>query len=460
MGIAQALAERVVATTFEALPEEAVRWAKVSILDTIGVAVAGTGSAAAKLLTQVAVHSTGPSTIWGTLRHVSTLDAALANGTATHALDFDASSGIFAGHPSIHLVPALFAVAEERDASGRDFITAYVAGFEAQLRLARLVHPGHVRRGWFPAATLGVFGAAAACAHLSRFDTARTSQALSLASMTSAGVMAHAGTMTKPMAAGQTARNGVLAAALASVGFTAAVDGIGDRRGFIAVFGEANGKDPAQVLADWGKPYEVCETAHNLKRYPCCGVNQSSIDLALDLVRQDKIAVGSIQSVDVQLMTSRLAHVNRPRPTSAVDAKFSIQYCVATALETGGLGIDDFGDPIVLSPARQDLMARIAVSVDPAMTPDTPRSNEGGSRIIVTLKDGSSRTRSAKQPVGRVQGQPLPDSSVDQKFIDCCLSRFDGERAASLLKSLRTLETVSSLRAVGTLLTTDDGGVR
>jgi 2-methylcitrate dehydratase PrpD len=271
MGIAKALAERVVATDFISLSDEVVHWAKVSILDTIGIAVAGTDEPAARLLTQVAVHSTGPATLWGTMRRVSALDAALANGTAVHALDFDASSGVFAGHPSIHLVPSLFAVAEERDASGRDFIAAYVAGFEAQLRLARLVHPGHVRRGWFPASTIGVFGAAAACARISHLDADQTSQALSLVSMTSSGVMAHAGTMTKPMAAGHAARNGVLAAALASVGFTAAADGIGGRRGFIEVLGEANGKDPAAVLADWGNPYEVCETAQNLKRYPSGG---------------------------------------------------------------------------------------------------------------------------------------------------------------------------------------------
>jgi 2-methylcitrate dehydratase PrpD len=456
MDIARALADRVVDTRFEALPGEALRWAKVSILDTIGVAVAGTREPAAKLLTQVAVHSTGPSTLWGTMLHVSALDAALANGTATHALDFDASSDVFSGHPSIHLVPALFAVAEERDASGRDFIAAYVAGFEAQLRLARLVHPGHVRRGWFPAATIGVFGAAAACSHLSGLDAARTAQALSLASMTSGGVMVHAGTMTKPMAAGQAARNGVLAAALASVGFTAAVDGIGGRRGFIDVLGEANGKDPATVLADWGKPYEVCETARYLKRYPCCGVNQSSIDLAVDLVSLDKIDVQSIKSVEVVLMTSRLAHVDRPQPESAVDAKFSIQYCVATALETGNLGIDDFVDPIVISPSRQELMDRIAVSVDPAMTPDTPRTNEGGSRIVVTFRDGTNITRSIKRPIGRVPDQPLPDSSVDQKFIDCCRTRLGSERTASLLQTLRSLETVSSMREVGAMLLVKD----
>lgn len=456
MGIATALSERVVATNFESLPQEAVHWAKVSIIDTIGVAVAGTDTPAATLLARVAVHSAGPSTLWGTQRHISTLDAALANGTATHALDFDASSGTFAGHPSIHLVPSLFAVAEERDASGRDFITAYVAGFEAQLRLARLVHPGHVRRGWFPAATIGVFGAAAACAHISRLDIAQTAQALSLASMTSAGVMAHAGTMTKPMAAGQAARSGILAAALASAGFTAADDGIGGRRGFIDVLGEANDKDPATVLAQWGMPYEVCETAYNLKRYPCCGVNQSSIDLAIDLVRQEKIDPRSIQKVDVVLTTSRLAHVDRPQPDSAVDAKFSIQYCVATALETGNLGISDFIDPVVLSPLRQDLMGRVAVSVDPAMAPDTPRTKEGGSRLVLTFKDGSSITRHIEQPVGRVPGHPLPDSSIDVKFIDCCSKIIGNSETESLLVSLRNLETVPSMRSIGALLTASE----
>src|SRR5205814_1903781 len=153
-------------------------------------------------------------------------DAALVNGTAAHALDFDDVSNSLGGHPSAPILPAIFALGEvldrpEKPVGGRDFITAYVAGFETETRIARGVHFHHYEKGWHPTATLGVFGAAAASCHLLGLDRAKTAQALAIAASLASGIKANFGTMTKPLHVGHTARNGLFAALLARDGFTA-----------------------------------------------------------------------------------------------------------------------------------------------------------------------------------------------------------------------------------------------
>src|SRR5579863_873981 len=140
MTLIEQIAEKIVAIRYDALPREATIWAKAAILDTVGVTLAGA------------------------------LDAALINGTAAHALDFDDVSNSLGGHPSAPILPAIFAVAETRECSGADFIAAYVAGFETETRIGRGVHYYHYEKGWHPTATLGVFGATAACCHLMRLD--------------------------------------------------------------------------------------------------------------------------------------------------------------------------------------------------------------------------------------------------------------------------------------------------
>ena len=182
MELAHKLASRSVALRFEDLPANAVHWAKVGILDTVGVTVAGSVERCTQIVGRIVPPCIGASLVFGTADRASALDAALINGTAAHALDFDDCNNTLGGHPSAPILPALFALSDERPVDGRAFITAYVAGFETECKLARGVNFHHYTKGWHPTVTLGVHGAAAAACHLLRLDEPRTATALAIAS--------------------------------------------------------------------------------------------------------------------------------------------------------------------------------------------------------------------------------------------------------------------------------------
>src|SRR5271156_3658285 len=179
MTLIEQIAEKIVAIRYDDLPHEAVGWAKAAILDTVGVTLAGAGEDCAQIVEQTLASGGGHGDclIFGGDRRTGALDAALINGTAAHALDFDDVSNSLGGHPSAPILPALFALAETEDCTGAAFIAAYVAGFETETRIARGVHFHHYEKGWHPTATLGVFGATAACCHLMRLTAAQTAQA-------------------------------------------------------------------------------------------------------------------------------------------------------------------------------------------------------------------------------------------------------------------------------------------
>ena len=177
-GLSSFLGERVAALSWKDLPAEAVRWAKVGILDMVGVTLAGSREEAPRLLASTLDLGPGPSLIFGMKRRVGVLDAAYINGTASHALDFDDTNNTMGGHPSVPVLSALFSLADELGTSGREFVTAYVAGFEAECKIALAVNFHHYTKGWHPTATLGTFGAAAASARLMGLNAEKTAVAL------------------------------------------------------------------------------------------------------------------------------------------------------------------------------------------------------------------------------------------------------------------------------------------
>lgn len=185
----QSLAQRVHAFEKRQLTKAAIAQARACILDAIGVTLAGYPEACTQILLKTPGVATapGPALIFGTARRTSALDAALINGTASHALDFDDFSGIMGGHHSVPLVSMLFALAEERGGTGEDLIAAYVIGVEVEIRLARAVNFHHYDKGWHPTATLGIFGAAAAACHLMKLDRAQTTMALCIAASLASG---------------------------------------------------------------------------------------------------------------------------------------------------------------------------------------------------------------------------------------------------------------------------------
>ena len=286
--IIEGIAERIGRISYADLPQEAVHWAKAAILDTVGVMLAGTAEPCTQIVARVlaaggAGSHAGECLIFGTDHRAAPLDAALINGTAAHALDFDDVSNSMGGHPSAPIVPALFASGEMLDCTGRDFIAAYVAGFETETRIGRGVNLHHYEKGWHPTATLGVFGAAAACCHLIGLDRAKTAQALAIAASLAAGIKANFGTMTKPLHVGHTARSGLFAAMLAREGFTANDAALEHKQGFLRVFNGPGNFDVDSILADWGRPYDILSPGLGIKQHPCCGSTHPAVDAMLAL---------------------------------------------------------------------------------------------------------------------------------------------------------------------------------
>lgn len=446
----EAVACRAQRTTFDALPGPVLHWAKVSIIDTFGVMLAGSVSAGVDVLEAAACASDGACLVFSSGRRRGALEAALVNGMAAHVLDFDTSSDTFSGHPSVHLLPALFALAEDIDADGRQLLTAYVAGFEAQSRIARSVNPRHFEKGWFMSGTVGVFGATAGAAHLLGLNESQAATALSIASMMASGSTGHAGTMTKPLGAGQAARNGILAARLARSGFTAAEDGLGDRRGFFRLYNDAGPFHADPILIDQDIGYDIIETAMGIKQYPCCGRFHSSVDLLSAIVGDNALVPADILRIDAKLTTTRLSHFDRPQPASAMEAKFSIQYCLACTVKHGRPRLNDFtASDQLQDPEIVGLMAKVNAYVDPEMPTDIARHEEGGAVLSVTTVDGRVFSQRATKPAGRVPGHPLSDAKVDDKFIDCATTAMSEVGAAMLLATLRQLESVKSVAALG-----------
>src|SRR5687767_10847341 len=280
MILAQEFAKRINALRYEDLPPEAVHWAKIGILDTVGVTLAGAREDTTRIPAAiVTAGSSGPSLIFGGNRRVAALDAALVNGTAAHALDFDDMTNRLGGHPSAPILPALFALADELGASGRDFIAAYVAGFETECKLGLGVHFHHYTKGWHPTATLGVFGAAAAAARLLKLSGSETATALALAASFASGIKANFGTMAKPLHVGHCARNGLLAARLAKAGYTANQESIFEHdQGFLEVFNGPGTYDVQRAMLAWAAPLDIVEPGIGIKQSPCWSSTQPAID--------------------------------------------------------------------------------------------------------------------------------------------------------------------------------------
>ena len=356
----------------------------------------------------------GECLIFGSDRRAAPLDAALINGTAAHALDFDDVSNSLGGHPSAPILPALFALGETLDCTGRDFIAAYVAGFETETRIARGVHFHHYEKGWHPTATLGVFGATAACSHLMGLDRARTAQALAIAASLASGIKANFGTMTKPLHVGHTARNGLFAAQLAQGGFTANPEALEHKQGFLMVFNGAGNFDAEAILKDWGQPYDIVRPGLAVKQHPCCGSTHPAIDAMLLLRGEYEVAPEKIARIDSWTHPRRLAHTDRPDPQSGLDAKFSVQYCLARALLGGRIVLEDFEGEAFRDDTARALMRRIHAAPHPEM--NAASAEYLGAEVRITFDDGRTIARRVGSALGRGPDNPLPAPRADRQI--------------------------------------------
>lgn len=453
MSLARQLAERITALRYEDLPPEAVYWSRIAVMDTVGVMLAGAIEAAPRIVEEVlGLHAgSGPSLIFGTSRRVSQLDAALVNGTAAHALDFDNTANRMGGHVSATLVPALIAAAEASGASGREMLLAHAAGFETGARIGSAVNYYHTEKGWHPTSTLGVFAVAAACARLLKLSVAETETALALSTSLAAGIKANFGTMTKPLHAGQCARGGLMAVLLARKGFTANPDAFEHKQGFFNVFNGAGNYDASRILEGWGAPLDIVAPGASYKQYPCCYSTHAAVQAALTLVRQhgtfDALAVAR---VDSRTPARGLAHTDRPDPRDALEAKFSVQYCVARALLHGKVVLEHFEGDACHDPAVRALLPRVYATA--ATQQHAASDNPFDAEVSVTLTDGTVLRASVDQPLGRTAATPLAPAQMKAKFENCAQRVLSSEAVAAASRAIDAFEELESVREFTKLL--------
>ncbi|WP_332824139.1 MmgE/PrpD family protein [Ramlibacter sp.] len=358
----RALADQNAAWTFESIPADARILVRHCLLDWIAVTVAGAQEPVAHMLAEEAREQGGfpQSTVVGHGFAASSRQAALINGAASHALDFDDVNMAFTGHPSAVLVPALLALAEARGASGAQFMTAFMAGYETLCRIGAAVSPGHYALGFHSTGTIGTFGAAAACARLLELDSDDTAVALGIAATQAAGLKSMFGTMCKPLHAGKASADGMMAAQLAARGFTSRSDAIEAFQGFAATHGPDF--DPAAAPR---QPASGLYVRDNLFKYhAACYGTHAAIEAARHLRAHNNLQQGQVRRVTVRAAAGSEGVCNIPTPATGLEAKFSLRHVVAMALA----GVDtanmaNFSDELTHDPALGALRDRVHVEL-------------------------------------------------------------------------------------------------
>jgi 2-methylcitrate dehydratase PrpD len=430
--VTAALAARISALRLGDLPPAALTVAKQCLLDWIGVALAGRHEPLVRILLDELAPADDPAgvAILGHARRARLDDAVLINGAMGHALDFD-DVIMPMGHPTVPVAPVVFALAEQRRASGAEALIAFIAGVETECRIARLLGPSHYAKGWHTTATTGTFGAAAAAARLLSVSGAALTHAFGLAGTQAAGLKSCFGTMSKPLHPGKAAQNGLLAARLAARGFTSDTDILASDQGFAAT--QSSTADPAAGLADRAAPW-VIEAL--FKYHAACYLTHDSIEAANALRAEEGVTPDAIDSVTVKVPAGHLGVCNIQDPQTGLECKFSLRMTTALALA----GEDTFQDALFSDAVarRPDLVAlRSRVTIDPTQT-------GRGCAVTVRLADGRtlSRTGDVSQPL---RDLALQQQKLERKFRHLATPALGEARAARVVELCGTLETLTDL---------------
>jgi 2-methylcitrate dehydratase PrpD len=462
MTLARQIADRIHALRFEDITPAALEWTRHAFIDTVGCTLAGMVEDGPRILQTVpgVAESPGPALIYASNKRTSVLDAALVNGTASHALDYDDVAGVLGGHPSAMLVPPLIALGEQTGAAGPDLAAAYVAGFETMCRIARGVHFHHYDKGWHPTATLGIFGTVAAASRLLRLTPELTAVALGMAASFASGLKANFGTMTKPLHVGHTSRNGLFAVFMAQRGFTANPATFEHKQGFLDVFNGPGTYDTVRILADWYAPIEAGGPADpGLKPYPCCGSTHASVSRMIALATAHDLHPDQVERIEVMPHLRRLPHTNNPDPQTPLAAKFSIQYCVARALVDRAVKLDHFEGAAHFDPAVRALLPRIEARAHPDMPADGV--HQWGTEIVVHTKDGQRfASRLDDYPSRGPAGVPMTRDELWTKFSDCGERALPRAQLPPLFEKLAAIETIASAAELTALLEAPRAAVR
>ena len=439
MGATAKLAEFVVETTASQITPKAREETQRALLDVVGTILAGSQDPSGQIITEYvrAQGGSGPARIAATDETTSTMLAALANGTMAHALDFD-DVGLSIGHPSVAVIPAALAAAEDTGASGAEFLDSIVIGFEIAGRVGGGATREPYRRGYHGTSIYGIFGATAAVGRLYGLSVDEMRMAFGIAGSLAAGVRANFGTMTKPLHAGETCRAAIEAVQLAKAGFTADPNIIETQVGYGDTLLGHDEYDPAKMVEGLGSAPFVVETGVAIKKYPCCYGNHTTLDGMFEILNDRKLDLEEIENVVVDGPAGFREVLIYKQPTIGLNGKFSLAYNVALALVDGEVVRDSFTDEHILDQRLRDMVDRTDVRAH------DDRTQEDGVRIEIQLKGGESIVHEQSSIRGNFY-DPLAWDEIVTKFKDNASLAVDSAAADELVRLVLEIEEASSV---------------
>jgi 2-methylcitrate dehydratase PrpD len=447
MKISERIAEFISAYSDHEIPKEALLRAKDGIIDYAGVTLAGGEEESVKLAREV-IKSLGgapQATVWSTGCKTSVTSAALVNGTAAHALDFDDTNLVMVAHPSIQLLPGLCALGEYQHCSGSDILTAYIIGFELGVVFGSALNPNHITQGWFPVGTLGLVMQTAASARLLRLTPRQTQMAMGLSMNLASGLRCNSGTMAKPLLAGHAASNSVLVTLLARNGITANPDTLEDRFGYFENFSRGNHVDLEHAINSLGIRWNIVESGISFKLYPCCAGAHIPIDCALEIAQRHSLLPEEIESVEISIPSAVKIVLLHPSPKTVAEARFSLEYCVSRAILDRKLGLEQFLPQKINDSSVRTLMGKINIKYyDLSPIKGKTSQNRFPVKMRVCLKGGAAFSACAEYAKGTPEN-PASSTFLEEKLYQCCSEKLPVSRVRDILSRLRTFEQIKDI---------------
>jgi 2-methylcitrate dehydratase PrpD len=434
----QTLASYIVTSRIESVPNDVRHEARRAILNYVGCALGGSVDTAVDRAIQALGPFSGKPTasILGRTERMDPLHASLMNGISSHVYDFDDTTPKNYIHPTSPVASALFAYASANRVSGRDFMEAFILGFEAESRVGNAVYPAHYDVGWHITGTAGVFGAAAAIGKLLDLEGHEMICALGLAATQAAGLREMFGSMAKAFHPGRAAQNGYAAALLAQAGFTAGEHGLEGARGFAAV--QAAHYDLSKITARLGEDFDL--RANTYKPFPCGIVNHPTIDGCIQIHDEHRPEPREIAAVRLRVAPLVMDLCNQRNITKGLQGKFSVYHGAALGLVRGKAGIQDYTDEAVNDPQIKRVRELVSAQGDPSITEDQ-------AHIEVDLASGARLTRFVEQSLGNIH-RPMSDQQLETKFRDqavAALAAGQVEKAIALCWNIDELDDVAEL---------------
>jgi 2-methylcitrate dehydratase PrpD len=436
MKYTELLADFISTTSWPDLPDDAIQRSKWAMVDGIAVTFAGIPHEVGRSIIAFVKELGGKptSTILGDGHRTSPPWAAYANGTLSHAIDYDDTNYHMGGHPTAPLLAAILAVGEKVRASGKDLLLSYILGLEVETKIGLTINKVHYNLGWHPTATLGTLGAAAACAKVMNLNREQILMALGMAGSQASALKQNFGTMTKPLHVGQAAKNGVLSALLASKGWTADREILEGHFGFCNLFAGRGLYDLKDMSENLGQPFDIMEPGVQIKKYPCCGSTHPTLDALSNILKEHTLQPDEIVSVESDIHPDRIHVLLHPDPKTDLEAKFSLQYCIATMiLNKGRVSITDFTEERVTGDVVHSFLPKIKVTQQPSLKP-------WHVRLRIRLRDGQVIEKEG----GESPGITAWDELVE-KYEDCLEPILPTKKIQKSLRMIQEIEKIDDI---------------